>query len=249
MKQPALPNNLELVVAPDAASLNLAAVEEFCRSAGAAIAARGRFTVALSGGNTPRAVHALLVEQQRDSLPWEKIFVFFGDERHVPPDHPDSNYRMAKESLLSQVPIPQQNVFRIQAELPADVAARKYEDSLREFFQLPPGSWPRFDLIFLGLGDDGHTASLFPGTAALNEDACLAVANWVEKFKAYRITLTFPVLNHAAEVLFLVSGKGKAEIMREIVRKAGNAVYPAQMVRPEHGRLLWMADRQAAGLL
>lgn len=249
MIQTAPANNPELIVVPDADGLNRSAVEEFRRSAGAAMAARGRFTVALSGGNTPRAVYALLAEQYRDSLPWEKIFVFFGDERHVPPDHPDSNYRMAKESLLSQVRIPQQNVFRIQAELPADVAARKYEESLREFFQLPPGSWPRFDLIFLGLGDDGHTASLFPGTAALDEDARLVVANWVEKFKAYRITLTFPVLNHAAEGLFLASGEGKAEIMRQIFRNAGNAIYPAQMVRPEQGRLLWIADRQATSLL
>ncbi len=249
MIQAAVRNNSELIVVADGEELNRAAVEEFCRAAGTAIAARGRFAVALSGGNTPRSVYALLAEKHKESLPWEKIFIFFGDERHVPPDHPDSNYRMARESLLSRVPIPDQNVFRIQVELAADVAAQQYEDLLREFFQPPQGTWPRFDFVFLGLGEDGHTASLFPGTAALREDRRLVVANWVEKFNAYRITFTFPVLNHAAEVLFLVSGAGKAEIMREIFRNAGNVIYPAQMVRPLQGKLLWLADHGSASLL
>lgn len=249
MTQPTPPNIPELTVVPDADSLSRAAIAEFCRAADAAIAARGRFTVALSGGSTPRATYALLADEHKDSLPWEKIFIFFGDERHVPPDHPDSNYRMANESLLSRVPVPQANVFRVQAELPAEIAASKYQDSLREFFQLPPGSWPRFDLIFLGLGDDGHTASLFPGSAALKENTRLVVANWVEKFKTFRITFSFPVLNHAAEVLFLVSGAGKTPVMRAIFSRSKNKIFPAQMVRPEQGRLLWLADRQAAGLL
>jgi 6-phosphogluconolactonase len=239
----------ELSVVQDAESLSRAAASEFCRAAEAAIAAHGRFTVALSGGNTPRAAYSLLATEHKDSLPWEKIFIFFGDERHVPPDHPDSNYRMAQESLLSHVPIPQANVFRIQAEFPADIAAHKYEDRLREFFRLPPGSWPRFDLVFLGLGDDGHTASLFPGTVALDENTRLVAANWVEKFNTFRITFTFPVLNHAAEVLFLVSGAGKAPVMKEIFSNSVNASFPAQRVRPEQGRLLWMADRPATSLL
>lgn len=249
MTQPTPPNIPELTVVPDADSLSRAAIAEFCRAADAAIAARGRFTVALSGGSTPRAAYALLADEHKDSLPWEKIFIFFGDERHVPPDHPDSNYRMANESLLSRVPLPPPNVFRVQTELSADIAARKYEDSLREFFQLPPGSWPRFDLIFLGLGDDGHTASLFPGSAALKENTRLVVANWVEKFKTFRITFSFPVLNHAAEVLFLVSGAGKAPVIREIFSRSEKKIFPAQMVHPEQGRLLWLADRQAASLL
>jgi 6-phosphogluconolactonase len=156
---------------------------------------------------------------------------------------------MANESLFSRVPVPPDNVFRIQGELAAGIAAQKYEDTLREFFQLPAGSWPQFDFIFLGLGDDGHTASLFPGTAALNESARLVVANPVEKLKTDRITFTFPVLNHAREVLFLVSGAGKAPILREVLRPSNGATYPAQRVHPKGGRLLWIADREAAGLL
>jgi 6-phosphogluconolactonase len=249
MIQPGSFNTPELSVVQDAESLSRAVVAEFCRAADEAIAARGRFAVALSGGNTPRAAYSLLAAEHKDSLPWKKIFVFFGDERLVPPDHPDSNYRMARESLLARVPIPPANVFRIKAELPADLAAGTYEDSLRGFFRLSPGAWPRFDLILLGLGDDGHTASLFPGSAALSEDARLVVANWVEKFKTSRITFTFPVLNHAAEVVFLVSGAGKASIVREIFSRSQNTIFPAQRVRPEQGRLLWMADRQAASQL
>lgn len=241
-------NQAEIKIVADAAALAREAVEEFSRCAEAAVAAHGRFTVALSGGNTPRAVYTLLVAEKRDSLPWDKIFVFFGDERHVPPDDPDSNYRMANEALLSRVPIPAENVFRIQAELPAAVAAQKYENSLREFFKLQAGSWPHFDLVFLGLGDDGHTASLFPGSAALNENDRLVVANRVDKFAAYRITFTFPVLNHAAEALFLVSGAGKAAILREVLQSE-RAIYPAGLVRLEQGRILWIVDKEAAKLL
>jgi 6-phosphogluconolactonase len=244
-----LQNQAELKIVADGAALAREAAAEFSRCAKAAIAQRGSFRVALSGGNTPRAVYALLAEEQKNSLPWEKIFFFFGDERHVPPAHPDSNYRMANESLFSRVPVPQKNVFRMQTELAADVAAQKYEDTLSNFFQLQAGSWPVFDLIFLGLGDDGHTASLFPGTAALNENTRLVVANPVEKLKTDRITFTFPVLNHAREVLFLVSGAGKAPVLREVLRPSNGAKYPSQMVHPEEGRLLWIADRDAARLL
>lgn len=238
----------ELAIFADAAQLAQAAVNEFAAVAKVAVAQRGRFTVALSGGNTPRTVYSLLAQQCRDSLDWEKIFIFFGDERHVPPDDQQSNYRMARESLLSRVPLPEQNVFRVLAELPAEDAAEDYENKLRKFFQLAPGDFPRFDLIFLGLGEDGHTASLFPGSAALAECARLAVANWVEKFQTFRITLTFPVLNAAAQVVFLVSGGPKAEIVRDIFTTT-NGAYPSQMVHPREGKLLWMLDRPAASLL
>jgi 6-phosphogluconolactonase len=156
---------------------------------------------------------------------------------------------MANESLLSRVPLPQQNVYRIQAELPAEVAAQNYEKSLRDFFGLKKGDWPHFDLILLGLGDDGHTASLFPGTSALEEKNLLVVANRVERLNTSRITLTFPVLNHAAEALFLVSGKSKAEILRNILRPVNARAYPSQKVHPDNGRLLWMIDQDAASLL
>ncbi|HWX55020.1 MAG TPA: 6-phosphogluconolactonase [Verrucomicrobiae bacterium] len=244
-------NNSTIKIVPDAAALNQAAAEEFCRCAEAAIAERGRFTVALSGGSTPRSVYSLLAEWNKSGfrkIAWNKIFIFFGDERHVPPDHPESNYRMANESLLSHVPIPSRNVFRVHAELDANVAAQQYEDQLRKFFDLKPDEWPRFDLIMLGLGDDGHTASLFPGSLALNEDRRLVVANWVEKFQQDRITFTYPVLNHAAQVMFLASGQGKAQILREVLHIKSD-VFPAQRVRPKNGVLLWLVDQDAARLL
>jgi 6-phosphogluconolactonase len=239
----------ELKVVPDAAALAREAAEEFSRCAQAAIAAHGRFAVALSGGNTPRSVYSYLAEKCKDAVAWHKVFVFFGDERHVPPNDLESNFRMANESLLSRVPLPQENVFRIQAELPAEEAAQEYEDLLRDFFAIKAGERPRFDLILLGLGEDGHTASLFPETVALEEKTRLVVANRVEKFNTSRITLTLPILNHAAEALFLVSGRSKAKILNEVLRPSERPVYPAQMVRPENGRLLWMADQDAASLL
>lgn len=239
----------ELKVVAGAAAFYAEAAQEFSRCAEAAIAARGRFSVTLSGGNTPRGVYSWLAEQKNSRLPWDKVFVFFGDERAVPPDHPDSNYRMARESLLSRVPIPSANVFRILAELPAGQAADRYEQDLRKFFRLAGDAWPQFDLIMLGLGEDGHTASLFPGSKALQEQSRLVVANWVEKFSSYRITFTYPVLNHAAEILFLVSGQAKAPILRDIFDPARTNSYPAQAVQPVNGRLLWIADRDAAALL
>ena len=237
-----------VTVVEDAGAVYRAAADEFDRCARAAIAQHGRFSVALSGGNTPRGVYSLLAQEHR-ALPWEKIFVFFGDERHVPPDDPESNYRMASESLLTKVPIPAANVYRVPAEMPADTAADQYERKLREFFQLQAGVWPRFDLIFLGIGEDGHTASLFPGSAALKETSRLVVANLVEKFAAYRVTFTYPVLNHAAEVMFLVSGAGKAQILREILNPSGQKTYPVLGVRPGNGKLIWLADKDAAKLL
>ena len=243
------PQKPELKVVPDPDALYRAAADEFVRCAQQAVKERGRFCVALSGGNTPRGVNSLLAASAKQSLAWDKIYIFFGDERHVPADDPESNYRMTNETLLSRVPIPAANVFRIQAELAADVAAQQYENQLRKFFRLSDSACPHFDLIFLGLGDDGHTASLFPGSPALRENERLVVANWVEKFKTYRITFTYPVLNYAEEVVFLVSGEGKSQILREILGGAGDITYPAQLVRPQSGCLLWMVDQAAAQLL
>jgi 6-phosphogluconolactonase len=240
--------NPELQIVADAAALYHTAAEEFSSRAEAAISDHGRFSVALSGGNTPRGVYAELAAQKKNSLPWNKIYVFFGDERHVPPEDPESNYRMARESLLSKVPIPEENVHRVLAELPAPAAAVQYEMDIRTFFHLPAGAFPRFDLVFLGLGDDGHTASLFPGSQALHEQSRIVVANFVEKFNGYRITFTYPVLNHASQVVFLVSGKSKAQIVKEIFTSHEGS-YPAQGVRPENGRTLWMADKDATALL
>lgn len=237
----------EIKIVPDSATLTRVAAQEFQRLAETAVQERGKFSVALSGGNTPRAVYSILASEHKD-LPWDRIHIFFGDERHVPPDHPDSNFRMASESLLSKVPIPEKNIHRVQAELDAEAAAAEYEQQLSSFFQLKDHEWPRFDLIFLGIGEDGHTASLFPGSKALSEASRRVVANWVEKFKTFRITFTFPVLNHAAEVAFLVSGSGKAQILSEILQP-GPPKYPAQKIQPENGRLLWLVDQEAGSLL
>lgn len=237
----------EIKILPDNAALCRAAAQEFHQLAETAIAERGRFTVALSGGNTPRSIYALLASEHND-LQWERIHIFFGDERHVPPTNADSNFRMANESLLTRVAIPESNVHRIRAELDANAAAEDYAKQLREFFHLGSGDWPRFDLIWLGLGEDGHTASLFPGSDAMNDTSHFVAANWVQKFQSFRITLTFPVLNRAAEVAFLVSGEGKAQILSDVL-KPGPKKYPAQSIQPEAGHLLWLLDQDAAGLL
>jgi 6-phosphogluconolactonase len=238
---------LEIKIVPDAVTLAREAAQEFHRLAEAAVQERGRFAVALSGGNTPRSVYSLLASEHKQ-LPWERIHVFFGDERHVPPDHPDSNFRMANESFLSKVPIPEKNIHRIRAELDVETAVTEYDQQLHDFFRLVDHDWPRFDLIFLGIGEDGHTASLFPGSKALAEASRRVAANWVEKFKTFRITLTFPVLNDASEVVFLVSGGSKARILSEILNP-GAQKYPAQSVQPENGKLLWLVDEDAGSLL
>lgn len=238
---------VEVKIVPDNATLCRTAAQEFHRVADAAVGERGRFSVALSGGNTPRGVYSMLAEEHKE-LPWDRVHIFFGDERHVPPEHPDSNFRMTSESLLTRVPIPDKNIHRIRAELDANSAAQDYAEQLRQFFPTANNDWPRFDLVLLGLGDDGHTASLFPGTAALNDGSGTVAANWIEKLQSFRITLTFPVLNHAAEVIFLVSGENKAEILNDVLRP-GAKKYPSQWVQPENGRLLWLVDQDAARLL
>jgi 6-phosphogluconolactonase len=242
----------EVIIAPDVNAFNRTTADEFINCARSAIGANGRFTVALSGGSTPRGIFGLIADDQKNpekKLLWEKIFVFFGDERHVPPTDSESNYRMANESLLSKVPIPEQNVFRVAAELDANVAASQYEEQLIQFFHLAPNQWPRFDLIMLGMGPDGHTASLFPGSPALEESQRKVAANWVEKFNSYRITFTFPVINHAAEVMFAVLGSDKAQVLREVLKNPNKNLYPSQRVQPENGRLLWVTDKVTARMI
>ena len=231
-----------------AAALFHAAAEEFVRVGRAAIAEHGRFTVALSGGSTPRGLYFLLAKDHAD-FSWSKTFLFFSDERHVPPDHPDSNHRMVNEALLTKAPIPAGNVYRVRAELPdASAAAADYEEKVRGFFKLRPGEFPRFDLILLGLGPDGHTASLFPESDGLKEQSRLVIANWVEKFKTHRITFSFPVLNHATDVMFLAAGADKADMVKQVLEGQNTPPFPAQQVEPE-GRLVWMLDQAAAAKL
>src|SRR5215212_4522615 len=191
----------------DAESVARAAAEVFVRLSIEAVGGRGAFSVALSGGTTPRRVYELLAsDEYRARVEWPKVHVFFGDERNVPPDHADSNYRMAREALLSKVPIPGDNVYRMHGELDANEAAKQYGEMLKEKFG--DGG---LDMVLLGMGDDGHTASLFPGTEALGETKHRCVANYVEKLKAWRITLTAPFINRARCATVLVSGKSKAE--------------------------------------
>jgi 6-phosphogluconolactonase len=244
-------NRREVRVAPDAPALTRLAGEEVAARAAAAVAARGRFAIALSGGSTPRALYALLADPAapfRQRLPWASTHVFFGDERCVPPDHPDSNYGMARAALLAHVPIPPRQVHRMRGELPeSETAALEYEAELAEAFSLHEGELPRLDLVLLGLGPDGHTASLFPGTAALEERSRLVVANYVAKLGAYRLTLTYPVLDAARAVLFLVSGAEKAERVADVLERGADL--PAARVRPSDGALLWFLDAPAAAQL
>jgi len=225
-----------------------AAAEEVIHAADEAIKVRGKFTLALSGGSTPKALYNLLATNARTALPWERMYFFWGDERHVPPNDPDSNYRMVTEAMLSKVPIPPANVFRIEAENPdASAAAAAYEQTLRKFFQLEANGVPRFDLILLGMGPDGHTASLFPATEGLKEKSRLVIANWVEKLKTHRLSFTLPVLNAAHTVAFLVSGTDKAPALKAVLE--GNdpgEQYPAKLVQPKDGKLIWFLDRAAA---
>ena len=242
----------EVRIFPDLPSLSRAAAAEFVALAREAIRSRGRFTVALSGGSTPKMLYTLLAEdpEWRDQVAWDKVHFFFSDERHVPPDHPDNNYRMAYRSLLSKVPAPPWNAHRMATELMDAAPVADYcAHILREFFRLGPGEVPRFDLVLLGLGADGHTASLFPGNEALKETQRLAVAAWVPQMEAWRVTLTIPVFNNAAEVMFLVSGAGKAEALRAVLEgPEDSARWPAQSVRPWRGRRRFFVDQDAAQL-
>ncbi len=235
--------------------LAASAAEEFFVRALRARADGRIFSCALSGGSTPSRLFARMSATERSPrLPqgfWSSVHFFWGDERFVPPDHPDSNYRTAREALLDRIDIPKENIHRIPTESgSASAAAAAYENELMRFFSLQPGGLPRMDLIFLGMGDDGHVASLFPRSEALNEKTRLVAAPWAAGPNSYRITLTLPVLNHAACILFLVQGSGKAETVQRVLAGARGAdPLPAQAVRPGDGELLWLLDRDAAGAI
>jgi 6-phosphogluconolactonase len=237
----------EVRVYPEATLLSRAAADEIDRAARAARAARGRFTLVLSGGSTPKSVYALLARDHAgQAARWDQVQVFFGDERLVPADHPESNYRMAQEAWLGKEAFPPDRVHRVRTELGPRAAARDYEEQIRQVFELPAGL-PRFDLVLLGMGPDGHTASLFPGNPTLAEREALVATTVAEKPPPERITLTFPVLNAAAEILFLVAGADKAAMLRKVLHgDPTGRTYPAQSVRPSNGRLLWLVDESAA---
>lgn len=209
----------------------------------------GKFTVVLSGGSTPRAMLSLLAQKPfADSLPWSSIYFFWGDERCVPPDHADSNFRMAAEALLNKIALPPENIFRIPAEdEDHNRAAENYSMTLRQALN---SEAPQFDLVFLGMGADGHTASLFPGTGALQIADQIAVPNFVEKLNAWRITLTANTINQARNIIFLVSGEDKASTLKEVLEgEFQPQIYPSQLIAPVNGELLWMLDESASSFL
>ena len=224
----------------------------FTQLAADAIARTGWFRVALSGGSTPKALHTLLASAPyRDHVDWSMVQFYWGDDRHVAPDDPESNFRMAYDTLLQFIPIHEAQMHRIHTEMPdASAAADLYEQELRDDFHLAPGQLPRFDLIFLGMGPDGHTASLFPHTAALAVTDRLVVANHVPKLNTDRITFTTPVLNAAANVAFLVAGADKAPALAAVLEGPPNPdEYPSQRIAPTSGDLYWLVDRAAAARL
>ena len=240
-------------VLPDAMALAARAAEEFTRAAEKAAAERGRARIAISGGSTPKAAFQLMADPAqpwRTRMPWDKLELFWVDERCVPPDHSDSNYRMTREALLDKVPIRPENVHRMEGELEPDVAAARYESLLRNTFRLEGAESPRFDLLALGMGPDGHTASLFPHTDALHEMGRLVTANHVVQKDTWRITLTWPVINQASSVFFLIGGSDKTEMLRQVFTGPNDPErLPSQLIWPSSGILTLILDQAAAALL
>jgi 6-phosphogluconolactonase len=245
--------NREIRVLADANSIAQTGAAEFLDAARGAVREKGSFSVALAGGSTPKALYGLLASNPllQAKVPWSKIQFFFGDERHVPPDHAESNFRMTKEAMLAKAPIDPKQVHRIKAEKQnAAEVALEYEDDLRASFELAADQLPAFDLVFLGMGPEGHTASLFPGTKALKEEHRLVVSNWVGKLYTDRITLTPPVLNNAARIIFMVHGEEKAPALKAVLEGPYEPEQlPAQLVRPKLGKVLWLVDPSAASML
>jgi 6-phosphogluconolactonase len=210
-----------------------------------AVAANGRFTIALAGGGTPRPVYAHLgTADYAQRIPWDKVHIFFGDERCVPPDDSRSNFRMAREALLDQVPLPAGNIYRIHGEDDPAQAALAYGQEIQRFFRT--ATPPDFDLICLGMGDNGHTASLFPGTAALREQTRWVVPQYVEVMATWRVTFTTALINAARNVAFLVEGEGKTEMLWRVLEGPYDPdVLPSQLIQPRNGRLHWLVDAAA----
>jgi 6-phosphogluconolactonase len=232
-------------VYPNLESLSQAAADLFVERAQKSISERGRFTAALSGGSTPRPLYqALASPESQEELDWQKIHLFWGDERCVPPDHPDSNYRMVRENLLQEISIPEENIHRVPAEMDPRMAAFSYEETLRGFFNQ---SWPRFDLVLLGMGDDGHTASLFPHSAGLNEEQRWFIANYAPRQETWRLTLTKKAINAARYITVLVSGGSKADMLFSVFRGDYDPeTKPIQLISPKKGELVWLVDQAAA---
>jgi 6-phosphogluconolactonase len=244
----------EITILPDAVAITRRAADEFVKAVNEAVARKGSFTVALSGGSTPRALYSMLSDDPayRSKIPWPKLFLFFGDERHVGPESPESNYRMANETLFSKGLIKPEQIFRIKGEYPeAEKAALDYEQTLRAHFRLEDGEYPSFDLMFVGMGEEGHCLSLFPGTKALHASPQrIVVHNWVGKLYTDRITLTAPAANQSNRVIFLVTRSDKALALKGVLEGPYEPdQLPSQLIQPVSGNLLWLVDQAAASML
>jgi 6-phosphogluconolactonase len=244
---------VEYTVQPDARALAARAAEQFTQAAERAASERGRARIAISGGSTPKAAFALLADASqpwRGRMPWDRLELFWVDERCVPPDDADSNYRMTREALLDKVPLKPAQVHRMEGEVEPQVAASRYEALLRDSFRLEGAESPRFDLVALGMGPDGHTASLFPHTEAIHEMSRLVTANHVPQKDTWRLTLTWPVINNASSVFFLIGGADKAPVLGEVLLGAQDPErLPSQLIWPASGILTLILDQAAAALL
>jgi 6-phosphogluconolactonase len=246
-------SNTEVRILPDGQAIAKRCAQKFVEIAAAAVKEKGSFSVALSGGSTPKTLYGLLVNDPvlRSQVPWDKMYLFFGDERHVGPNNEQSNFRMATEAMISKSPLKSEQVLRIKGEYPeAEDAAKEYEQEIRRHFKLSDGQFPRFDLVLLGMGSEGHTASLFPGTKALHENRRIAVHNWVGKVLMDRITLTAPAINNAANIIFMVTGADKTPALTAVLERFYEPdQLPAQLIQPLNGTLLWLVDTAAGSLL
>ncbi|MEP7037779.1 MAG: 6-phosphogluconolactonase [Acidobacteriota bacterium] len=242
----------EIKILQNLDEISRVAAELFIEIGNRAINQNDKFTVALAGGSTPKSLYQLLATDEfKNQIDRQKVFFFFGDERNVSPDSDESNFKTADENLLKPLQISAENVFRWQTELAdSEKIAENYSKTIVKFFDLTNEEFPRFDLILLGMGDDGHTASLFPLTDALNETEKIAVSNHVEKLDANRLTFTFPTLNNAANVIFLISGVSKTNALKEVLEgKSSPEKFPSQNVNPQDGNLFWLIDAPAAQFL
>jgi 6-phosphogluconolactonase len=245
--------NREVRILADGAAIARRAAELIVDAVTAAVRERGAFTISLAGGSTPKALYTLLATDPgfNSRMPWDKTQFFFGDERHVPPDDPDSNFRMASESMLSKVSLKPEQVYRIKGEYEdTEKAALEYEQTLRSYFKVSPGQLPRFDVVLLGMGDEGHTLSLFPGTKALHDNGRLVMSNWIGKLYTQRVTITAPVANNSGLAVFMITKADKALALKGVLEGPFEPEQlPSQLIQPKNGKLLWLLDTTAASKL
>src|ERR1700726_2314297 len=250
---PAVAKQREVYILKDNPATASRPTEEFVKMAQSAVKDHGSFSVALSGGSTPKLLYSLLATDPGFSsrLPWDKMQLFFGDERHVGPDDPQSNFKMASETMITKAPLKPEQVHRMKGEYPdAEQAAKEYEQDLRTHFHLKNAELPRLDLVLAGMGDEGHTLSLFPGTKALHPQGRAVVRNWVGKLYTERVTLTAPAANNAEMILFMVAGKEKALALKAVLEGPYEPEQlPAQLLQPTNGKLLWLVDQAAGSML